>query len=112
MRVRAGLAVNRAGMRFFCRVENHMKKCWMCVSVGVLVLAVPGRSWAQSDPTTRCKYAEDNPPSQIGPGLQQDADYNFAYVSDYEGNARTYRRRICSDSKARVRFDWKLTGLK
>jgi hypothetical protein len=88
-----------------------MKKYWMCVAVGVLVLVVPGRSGAQSDPTTRCKYAQDDPPSQIGPGLQQDADYNFAYVSDYEGNARTYRRRICSDSKTRVRFDWKLTGL-
>jgi hypothetical protein len=77
-----------------------------------LGLVVPARSGAQTDPTIRCKYAQDGPPSQIGPGLQQDADYNFAYVSDYERDARTYRRRICSDSKARVRFDWKLTGLK
>ena len=83
----------------------------VCTTLVPLILLFPATSATQTDPTARCKYAADGPPTQIGPGLQQDSNYNFAYVSDYERDTQIYRRKICNDSKTRVRFDWKLTGL-
>ena len=92
-----------------------MKKILLIARMLVAVHSVAAQQAQQPEPSERCKYLPDSPPTQIGPGSKKDPPYNFAYVSDYESNTNNYRRQICDDSttkEGKVRFDWKLTGLK
>jgi len=78
----------------------------------IAVLLIPIACFAQSasDPSVGCQYLKDSDPKQIS-GMQQDNDYHFTYVSDYERTDQTYRRRICNQGQQKVWFDWELTAL-
>ncbi|SRR6266702_503897 len=86
-----------------------LKMCLPIFLVPTIVLAI--HSGYPEDPSVRCKYNPDAPPKQMN-GSQADAEYDFAYVSDYEHDDKMFRRRICNATKHRVWFDWKLTDLK
>src|SRR2546425_12077319 len=76
----------------------------------ILLIPIAGFAQSTSDPSGVCPYAKDSDPKQKS-GMQQDNDYHFTYVSDYERTDQTYRRRICNQGQQKVWFDWELTAL-
>jgi hypothetical protein len=87
------------------RLRLIVSACWTS-AVALLPLL-----WAQGGNRSGCAYQADGPPTQLGPGSRDDGDYSFRYVSDYEQHAQILRRRICNNSKRKVRFEWPIASL-